>query len=165
MENCEKCGGTWCAGDIELTIDDIEGDNEDSFPWQMGKDGNEDSFPWQMGKDDNEEEDGQRYIVKFKGTADDRAKARRMESRALKEQLIAILPKDNVEVLRLTSEEEVRALEDRDDVDFVEKGKCCTSLLYLLYSCFVSHMCFSFKRHKSISQTISRIDTFWYQHG
>ena len=79
-----------------------------------------------MDEDENENEEGRhRYIVKFKDTPDNLARARRMESRALEEQLINILPEDNAEVLKLTTEDEVHSWEERDDVDYVEKGKIC----------------------------------------
>lgn len=73
---------------------------------------------------ENENEEGQhRYIVKFKDTPDNLARARRMESRALEEQLINILPDDNAEVLKLSTEDEVHSWEEREDVEYVEKGK------------------------------------------
>jgi len=64
-----------------------------------------------------------RYIVKFEDTPDNLARARRMESRALEEQLINILPEDNAEVLKLTTEEEVNEWRNRTDVKYVEKDQ------------------------------------------
>ena len=79
-------------------------------------------IPKQVGAE-QDDEGLYRYIVKFKDTADGIARARRMESRALESQLIDILSDDNAEVMKLMTEEEVREWEERDDVEYVEKGK------------------------------------------
>ena len=70
-----------------------------------------------------------RYIVKFKDDTIDPPTTRRMVSRALKGQLIKMLPDDNAEILHLTTQTEIEEWENRDDVEYIEKGESKVSRL------------------------------------
>lgn len=116
---------------------------------------------FQNAEKDSDKGGQQRYIVKFKDTPEGLARARRMESRALEEQLVDILPEDNAEVLQL-KEEEVYEWEERDDVEYVEKGK--TYKILLLH---VPNWIFLMsKYHPSLFRSkgvpLRRVDSVWH---
>jgi len=69
--------------------------------------------------DANAEEN--RYIVVYKDTPTFQASM--FKERTRSKNVIQVLPKDNCEVIMLDSIEEIQSWEERDDVEYVERGK------------------------------------------
>jgi len=65
--------------------------------------------------------DENRYIVVYKDTSTFQTSMLRERMRS--KNVIKVLPKDNCEVIMIYSIEELQSWEERDDVEYVERGK------------------------------------------